>query len=139
MTHSPADTLRAAALRLRALAEEATPGPWRQHDTHLDLGGHTATVFSGTGNDTSLRAWLPTMSHEPWDDRRNVWADASYIAAMHPGVGTALADWLDSAASLVTGYPDLGADHDRGACDDFACDLVGHALAVARAILGVHQ
>lgn len=98
---SPADELRAAADKIRKLAESATPGPWRSHDTHLGQYGHTATVLSGERNATELRAWLPTMSQEPWDETRNVWADAAFIAAMHPGVGTALATWLDETATEV--------------------------------------
>jgi hypothetical protein len=98
MTDDPAALLRAAAQHLRSLSQAATPGPWRQHDTHLGQYGHTATVLSGERNTTELRAWLPTMSQESWDETRNVWADAAYIATMHPGVGKALADWLDAAA-----------------------------------------
>lgn len=126
---APADELRAAAETLRDLAKAATPGPWRQHDTHLGQYGHTATVLSGEGNDTDLRAWLPTMSQESWDETRNVWADGAYIAVAHPGVGSALADWLDVAA-----------EHCRGhylCCDNGPCsETAKPALAVARALNG---
>jgi alpha-beta hydrolase superfamily lysophospholipase len=64
------------------------------------------------------------MSHEPWDETRNAWPDAQYIAAMHPGVGAALADWLDSVASRARQDSSgewIGAD-------------LHHALTVARAI-----
>jgi hypothetical protein len=71
-------------------AAAATPGPWRDHDTHLGQYGYTATVLSGEGNDTDLRAWLPTMSQTPWDETRNVWADAAFIAAVNPAVALAL-------------------------------------------------
>lgn len=130
---TPADELRVAAQTLREHAQTATPGPWRQHDTHLDLGGHTATVLSGTGNDTQLRAWLPTMSHEPWDEQRNVWADASYIALMGPDVGHALADLLERQAHVAAEMQDfLGNEFQDGALDQ----NVHNALAVARAING---
>lgn len=66
------------------IARAATPGPWRAHDTHLGQYGHTATVLSGERNTTDLRAWLPTMSQEPWDETRNVWNDAEHIAAHDP-------------------------------------------------------
>lgn len=67
---------------LRELLAEATPGPWRTHDTWLDNAGHTAVVFRGEGTRQPLRlAWLPTFSVEPWDTERNVWADAELIAA----------------------------------------------------------
>jgi hypothetical protein len=122
-----ADELRAAATKLRELATAATPGPWRDHDTHLGQYGHTATVLSGKGNSTDLRAWLPSMSQESWDQTRNVWADAGYIATMHPGVGAALADWLDSWTGI-----DL---YEAGSLPEDA----RHALAVARAINGTPE
>jgi hypothetical protein len=66
------------------IARAATSGPWRAHDTHLGQYGYAATVLSGEGNDTDLRAWLPSMSNEPWDETRNVWADAAFIAEHDP-------------------------------------------------------
>lgn len=66
------------------IAKAATAGPWRAHDTHLGQYGYAATVLSGDGNDTDLRAWLPSMSNEPWDETRNVWADAGHIAEHDP-------------------------------------------------------
>lgn len=67
-------------------AQAATAGPWRNHDTHLDHGGHTATVLTDRDdlNATELIAWLPSMSHEPWDERRNVWHTADHIARQDP-------------------------------------------------------
>lgn len=121
---TPADELRAAAETLRGLAADATPGPWRQHDTHLGQYGHTATVLSGEGTTTELRAWLPTMSQESWDETRNVWNDAAYIAAMHPLVGLTLADWLES-------WTGIELREDAAMPED-----ARHALAVARALLG---
>ncbi|WP_371099859.1 DUF6221 family protein [Streptomyces sp. PU_AKi4] len=65
-------------------ARRATQKPWRTHDTHLDLGGHTATVLAGKRNDTELLAWLPTMTHQYWDEARNAWNNAEHIAANDP-------------------------------------------------------
>ena len=48
----------------------------------------------------------------------------------------ATAALLDSAAELAANYPELACDHDRPACDDYTCDLMGRALALARAING---
>ncbi len=73
----------AALDRLIEAEESATEAPWRMHDTDLgSLGGHTATVLSGAGNATDLRAWLPSRPGQPWDTARNVWNDASLIAAL---------------------------------------------------------
>lgn len=66
------------------IAREATPGPWRAHDTHLGQYGYAATVLSGEGNDTNLRAWFPSMSQQPWDEARNVWNDAEHVARHDP-------------------------------------------------------
>lgn len=70
--------------RIEEAAQRATKGTWRTHDTHLDLGGHTATILVGRGNDTELLAWLPTMSYESWDETRNAWNNAEHIALNDP-------------------------------------------------------
>lgn len=126
-----ADELRTAATTLRDLAAEATPGPWRDHDTHLGRYGHTATVLSGQGNDTDLRAWLPSMSHDSWDKTRNVWNDAAYIATMHPGVGALLAKLLEVEADVVAAR----TAHDG--TEDYAADYgTNYLLDIARLING---
>jgi hypothetical protein len=137
-----ADELRTAAEQLRQLATDATAGPWHQHDTHLDLGGHTATVLTSREdiNQTELVAWVPTWSHEPWDDTRNAWNNAAYMAAVHPTVGTALAELLEyhakscDAAEIAANrvFVDEAAERERF----IARQTNPHALAVARALLG---
>lgn len=124
---TPAEELGAAAEKLRELATAATAGPWTQHDTHLDLGGHTATVRTDREdiNQTELVAWVPTWSHQPWDNARNAWNNAAYMATMHPGVGAAVADWLDSYAAQLAASTHPGW-HET---------VSGPPLAVARAIL----
>ena len=42
--------------------------------------------------------------------------------------------WLDAMAEWARAYPEMAHDHDRPACDDYACDAMGEALAVARLI-----
>lgn len=101
------DILRAAAAKVRAAGSAATPGPWRTHDTYLNAGGYTATVLSGPAGQSDLRAWLPTRSVEPWDETRNVWNDAAWIALVNPDLGELLAAWLESAARDAE---DSGAD-----------------------------
>ncbi|MFD8234024.1 DUF6221 family protein [Streptomyces sp. NPDC059696] len=83
------------------IARAATPGPWRQHDTHLGQYGHTATVLSGERNDTELRAWLPSMSQESWDETRNVWNDAVHIATHDPA---RVLREIDAKRQVLTGY-----------------------------------
>lgn len=158
-TETPAAQLRAAAKLMRERAKKATPGPWRTHDTWLPAGGHTATVLSGEGNDTDLRAWLPTFKDvdQPWDSERNAWADAEHIASWHPLVALAVADWLEDVARDADDLLKLDTPecpHDGGDCycrpmaPEWGCDRCGEyltpgacrcwdkALAVARAYLG---
>jgi hypothetical protein len=124
---NPAEMLTAAADRVRDLAAAATPGPWFTHDTHLNAGGHTATVLSGTYPEGQLRAWLPTWSHEPWDETRNVWNDARWIAALSPAVAPAIIGLLVSSSEHI---PVCGAPARP-------CRFCAPALALANRILGV--
>ncbi|WP_338683886.1 hypothetical protein QD712_25680 [Streptomyces acidiscabies] len=115
---TPAETLRTAAERLRALSlgAPANNASWR--------------YVKGSPNDSvrTESGWEVCYGDAPGDLR--------YIAAMHPGVGLALGELLVAASLLVAGYPELGDDHDREACDDFACDVIGRTLTLARQILG---
>ncbi|MFE7233957.1 hypothetical protein ACFVAF_25470 [Streptomyces sp. NPDC057596] len=47
-----------------------------------------------------------------------------------------LRDWLDAMAEWAREYPEMAHDHDRPACDDYACDVMGRSIALARAING---
>jgi hypothetical protein len=113
---SPADELRTAATKLRELATAATPGPWAT-DTSIPYGHRVGS--SNAGADWVAR----TGEHGQTGSE----SDASYIAAMGPNVGTALADWLDSWTGI-----DL---YEAGPLPEDA----RHALAVARAINGTQE
>lgn len=90
MPDTPADELRAAAATLRHLAGVASAGPWKT---------------AGAGD----YGWLVTMPSSglaiETEDSEQGAVDADYIAAMHPGVGKALADWLDFEADLIDRMP----------------------------------
>ena len=90
---SPADPVAAYLAEVREREQGATKGPWRTHDTWLESGGHAATVLSGEGNATDLRAWLPTFAGGlvAWDEGRNVWNDATFIAGARADVPRLLA------------------------------------------------
>lgn len=47
-----------------------------------------------------------------------------------------LAELLDATADFAAAYPEMAHDHDRHTCDDYACTVMGRALATARAING---
>ncbi|MFE1109674.1 hypothetical protein ACFW5U_27825 [Streptomyces rochei] len=105
---NPADELRTAAEKIRTLSKAISAPDERDQVFHAEgtdvTQGRTGLYDVATTQTTEL---------------------ADYIAAMHPGVGTALADWLDFEADLITRVP--GAEL-RGRS--------GHALAVARQING---
>jgi hypothetical protein len=136
-----AEELREAAARLRGESAETTPGPWTRHDTHLDAGGHTATVLTNRPNlnDIELVAWLPSWSHEPWA-AKPCWANSRWIALVHPGLAEPLASWLEKAAEdfrLDVRVQDDGGYH--SACDGVVgedCICFFDALAVARVLNG---
>lgn len=107
------------------IARAATAGPWRAHDTHLGQYGYAATILSGDGNDTDLRAWLPSMSNEPWDEARNVWADAAFIAEHDPA---RVLREIDAKREVVKQY-ERAFENRRAHPDD---------LASAGALLALH-
>jgi hypothetical protein len=111
---TPADELRTAADKLRRLATamaEQHPGPWTVHNPN----GYPQAVFSPATD---------VILCETLDDLEQPKPSAPYIAAMHPGVGTALADWLDvTAASL-----------DANTHPGWQETVAPHPLAVARQI-----
>jgi len=115
---SDAETLRNAAKLLRERAEMATPGPWRQ----MCLGSEGCLVLRATGTPRERgRGRVARFGQKDWKADH---ADAEYVAAMHPGVALAVADWLDAEAAF--------AEHE-------VADLALEALAVARAILGAED
>lgn len=128
MTTRPTDELRQAAARLLALAADVTPGPWAVHNPN----GYPQAVF-GESKDVIFAEVLDELDQPK--------THAAYIAVMHPGVGAALADWLDQAAR----YYEAGV---QAAAGVFRDDPAGreaflttgpgapseHALAVARQI-----
>lgn len=131
MPDTPADELRTAAARLRGLVTDLGDcrGPWYvvNRDQHpypqrIDNIGVPYVVASTTTD----------PSHPP--------VVADYIAAMHPAIGAALADWLDQEAhrydcavyaanEVFAGNPD---GHDNFLTTTGAPSP--HALRIARTI-----
>lgn len=109
---TPADELRTAAEKLRELAAKATAGICP--DWIYSAVRHVARNCQIECSHDDHQDW----GQPEWDR----YADSPYIAAMHPGVGLALADWLESAA---VDAEQIGPDP--------------RALAVARAINGGQQ
>ncbi len=117
---TPADELRAAAGKLRSLANDLGDcrGPWyvvnreqRPYPQRIDNIGVPYVVASTTTD----------PSHPP--------TIADYICAMHPGVGAALADWLAKLADFCDGVE--SAHGKQPPADN---PSIVEALAVARAV-----
>ncbi|MFE4658132.1 hypothetical protein ACFRFJ_15785 [Streptomyces hydrogenans] len=91
--------------------------------------------------DAALRA-LVVEQASPADELESAARRLQERTAQEPNPSLAhlLADGLgralETAASMVTVYPDLGTDHDRDACADYTCALTSDLLTVARTING---
>lgn len=118
---TPAEELRAAAEKLRALATAASPGPWTAEPV---IYGPPCDGWGDPSVWEIHSKGYSVVSHQTHEGGGIDQAgNAEWIAAMHPGVGAALADWLDVAAvnADVLTWPN---------------QFIEHALAVAHAVLG---
>lgn len=133
---TPADEIRTAASKLRALATAAStdtdgtptanwntkPRQSAEFEGLLPDDGNRRLLGDYLTDDDGRRISWPSLLHggAPGRKPRMRARHADYAAAMDPTVGQAVADWLDSEADLLTN-------------DDFPA-IHHHALAVARAI-----
>lgn len=126
---NPADELRTAADKIRKLAADLPSTGWGNRPWHVE-------ECSGTDDMSPCPCIVAQGEYRDFDQPQEppmqYVADAetvehgAYIAAMHPGVGTALADWLDATAAALDKHAPVG----------WQARLEPHALAVARAING---
>ncbi|MFE9448343.1 hypothetical protein [Streptomyces sp. NPDC006739] len=127
----PVAELRDAAAKLRNLIANASYGPWRTewHGQEYQLQGNHPDPTPIAEWTYAIATWEPKASeHRAECDT----ADADYIAAMHPGVGAALAELLETEADV--------ADEVRRQSPDLTdAQLAAHVhgpLAIARALNG---
>ena len=116
---TPADELKAAAEKLRALAAEASSAPWNANQWgNVETAGYEEVA-------------------EVWPLQAGPDINVNYIAAMHPGVGTALADWLDAEAAIWDAVQTMTEEYGpKGVKVSFGISTQEEALTVARTILG---
>lgn len=103
--------LRAAADKIRARAEVATPGPWK-----ADHREYPERIYGGPTESDAV------VSGSRWNGEASVFDnsdDAYHIALWHPGIALLVAAWLDQVADV----------HQEG-----FREASGPALALARAI-----
>ena len=127
-----ADTLRRAAALLRERADAATPGPWSAADEYglipeADPAWCISQMRPGYQSMSPTEGYVGDVA-EVWCERKDACPDADYIATMHPGVGLALADWLD----LMAWQHETFGQNMSG----FLLDHSKRAEDVARLILG---
>jgi hypothetical protein len=115
-----ADLLRQAATLLRERADAAPPGPW-----HAEWFGQEYVVLDPTGDSVIESTYVVSDNGIAGYRREDCGHVEDYIATMHPGVGHALADWLDVNAR------EWGDDE-----TDWTDPLLAAPVAVARAVLG---
>lgn len=123
---TPAAVLKRAAEHIRALAtatyirDEAT-APWHVEECDSSEAGDCACIVA-QGYHSHPGAPRTGVSYVADAETPEY---AAFIAALHPGVGVALADWLEAVTSRAR----------HGGAEWVGADL-HHALAVARAVLG---
>lgn len=131
---TPSDTLRAAAARIREVAQAATPGPWVSLDAGdriiRDVEAPMRSYFVD-GVRVTEEAAPEYVVDEPLIANP---ANGEHIALWHPLVAEAVAVWLDEEADSAEEPSIFGA-----AGQAFVHDYPGSpspALALARLILG---
>ena len=89
---NPTETLRAAATKLREMAEAATPGPWvRDH--------HESWAGSNVVLDSEGRPVAICGVDAPEDGYLEASGTRALIATLDPTFAGLVADWLDDAAT----------------------------------------
>ncbi|MEV5854695.1 hypothetical protein [Streptomyces anulatus] len=128
----PADQLRAAAEKLRAASAAVPSDDWGNRPWHVEECSDTDTM-------ESCPCIVAQGEHREFDQPQvpliqyvadaETTEHAAWIALMHPGVGLAMAAWLDAEAATWAG------DEVHNSCSTQSCTLDA-ALAVARQLLG---
>lgn len=144
-TLTPAEELRAAAVKLREMAKSATPGPWATADCEL----YPRWIISegATEGESSYAAEVAKSYHD--DDGLAISdADWQWMAFASPVLAEPLAAWLEETARTAGDHQQMadyaGLPHHRWCygCQDDECDGLANldkALTVARAINGGAQ
>lgn len=98
MPETPADTIRRAAQLMRERAAKATPGPW----TTEWVGQQCQIQAPNSADGEPIAEWtyaIATWEPEVHQQRAECQTgDAEHIAAIHPGVATAISDSWDATA-----------------------------------------
>lgn len=123
----------AAAQLIRSLADHVSPGPW------LTSNGRTHWLADNVvfGQSTSMAARIAQVCNVEYGQNKK--PDASWIALMHPGVGIALAAWLEKAAkrhnALVKAAHSVWPDDPEARGKHIVDETDQQALVLARAVL----
>ncbi|MFD3717241.1 hypothetical protein [Streptomyces sp. NPDC058674] len=120
---TPAEELHAAAANLRALATAASAGPWTAEPV---VYGPPEDGWGEPSNWEISSSDRTVVAHQQYEGGGIDHApNAAWIAAVHPGVGPALAELLDDHAARLDATTHPGWQN----------SIAGPALAVARTLL----
>lgn len=135
---TPADVIRRAAALMRRRAEAAAGGPWTASPVWSTTPAATSAVYSLAHPSGSVESEVVASGRV--DTRRGGIRDpynAVHIAAWHPTVALAVADWLDAEADAYEQTALLAEQLGVGALrPQSRRPTLANALAVARAFLG---
>lgn len=123
---TPAAELRAAAAKLREMADRTIGGPW--YTVGLPWNDRTLYVIAGD-EDPHRGMYVADVEHPTLERSGTENANAEWIALANPAIAEPLAAWLEDCAGQAESMPGPGR---FGTCDEPGS--VQHALAVARAI-----
>ncbi|MFH9812533.1 hypothetical protein ACH4NO_18295 [Streptomyces olivaceus] len=116
---TPADEMLAAADKLRSTCTAASPGPWKIAKVRPYTDPLLMSRYDETPDDKEVLI-AGSIDVDP--------SDQAVVQMLHPGVGVALAEWLETEAAQP-----LTAQHGPRCTAD--CTTTA-ALAVARQING---
>lgn len=94
---TPAETLRAAAAKVRDTASRATPGPWQIDPEFSDM--VTSQEPNWNGNPTVIASDL----HD--GEVSGDWNNVAWVALASPEIAKHIADWLDAEADAWPAAP----------------------------------
>lgn len=125
---TPVDELRAAADKLRSTCNAAAPGPW----TIAKVPPYTDPLLMSRLHETPDDGDVLIVGNIDVEPE-----DQAVVQLLHPGVGTALVDWLDAEAAIWAAMETVKAEYGpKGLKVTMPLSTHAQALAVARAING---
>lgn len=126
-----AEEIKEAAFWLGGLAMYARGDDWKLATERV--GDEQEERIVGIDNGHGELVLGDLMNH--LDNQEVCPDDARLIATMDPKVAYLTHQLLVAGAEMAQEYPELAEDHDRDACDDYACSLMGAVVGLTEELL----